>query len=66
MECVESVSAPLYAVDGLMGAPIHCYTNCGKLGVRGSSNNFMVSCLEAVNHPTLFFTSILDVWKVLE
>jgi hypothetical protein len=26
----------------------------------------MVSCLEAVNHPTLYLTSILNVYQVFE
>ncbi len=57
-----------------MGAPLHSYTcagggktpNFGKLGLRVSPKNIMVSFLEAVNHPTLLLTSILHVLKVFE
>jgi hypothetical protein len=59
------------AVDGHMGAPLHSYTCADggkilkKIGLlRVSPNNTMVSCLEAVNHPTQLLTSILHILKV--
>jgi hypothetical protein len=58
-------------VDGHMGAPFNSYThpggcpNFGKPRVRRSPNNSLVSCLQAVNHPTLLHTSILEVYEVL-
>ena len=40
--------------------------NFGKLGLRVSPNIIMVSCLEAVNHPIMYLTYILDVLQVSE
>jgi hypothetical protein len=39
------------------------FENWGK---RLAKNNIMVSCLEAVNHPTLLLTPILHALKVFE
>ncbi len=71
LDVLKSVWAPSYAMDGYKDAPLHCYMCAGggqifgKLGVRWSPNNIMVS-LEVVNHPTLYLTSILDVYEVFE
>jgi hypothetical protein len=46
--------------------PVLLGPNFGNMGVRMKPNNIMMSCLEAVNHPTLYFTSILDVYEVFE
>jgi hypothetical protein len=37
----------------------------GNLRVRMRPSNIMVSCLEAANHPTLYLTSILNVYEAL-
>jgi hypothetical protein len=55
-----------------MGIRVYPYTvtpvllgpNFGNIGVRVNPNNIMVSCLEAVNHPTLYLTSIWYVYEV--
>ncbi len=74
IKCLWSVWATSYAVDRHMGSPLHSCTcagggkipNFGKMGLRVSPNNIMVSCLVDVNHPTLLLTSILHVLKVFE
>ncbi len=69
--CIESVWAPLYAVDWHVDAPLHCYTcagggqileNWGKAEPKWRCG-VMVG---AVNHHWLHPTSILDVHKVIE
>ncbi len=69
--CTETVWAPSYAVDGHMGAPLHCYTCAG--GGQMLENWGKVKpkwwcgvMVEAVNHHWLHLTSILDVYKVIE
>ena len=57
-----------------MGIWMHPYTlhlcrwgpNFGKIRVRWSPNNIVVSWLEAVNPPTSYLTFILDAYKVFE
>jgi hypothetical protein len=44
--------------------PVQVGPNFRIFGVRVNPNNIMVSCLEAVNHPTLLLTSIWDVYEV--
>jgi hypothetical protein len=71
---VLKVFKPLHML-WMMGIWVHPYTgtpmqvwgkNFGKLGLRVSPNNIMVSCLEAVHHYTLLLTSILHVLKVFK
>ncbi len=52
---------PYTAVTSMQVGP-----NFGKLGVKVSPNNNMVSCLEAANHPTLYLTYILVVYEVFK
>jgi hypothetical protein len=57
-----------------MGIWVYPYTvttvllgpNFGNIGVRVNPNNIIMSCLKAVNHPTLLLISILDVYDVFE
>ncbi len=67
--CIQSVLAPRYAVDGHMGAPLHCYTlvigdefwdNWG-VGEAKLYYGFMV---EATNSFRLHPTSISYAYKV--
>jgi len=66
---IESVWEPSYAVDGHMGAPLHCYTCAGDGQIFGNwgevnpiwHHGVMV---EAVNHHWLLLTSILDIESV--
>ena len=58
----------MYDLDKHMGAPLHSYTGAGGgqmfeiwgLGGKVEPKQHRVSCLEALNHPTLYLTSILD------
>ncbi len=60
----------------MMGILVHPYTltpvqvgaNCWKYGGWGKPKppSCMVPCLEAVNHPTLYLRSILNVYEVFE
>ncbi len=67
--CIQSVLAPWYAVDGHMGAPLHCYTcvgggeflECWGVGESEWYCGFMV---EATNSFRLHPTSISYVYKV--
>jgi hypothetical protein len=65
---VYEVFVPLHMLwMGIWVHPLHSYTcacggeipKFGKLGLRVSPNNIMVSCLETANHPTLLLTTIL-------
>ncbi len=69
--CIFSIWSPSYAVDGCMGAPLHCYTcagggqileNWGKAEPKWCCGVMV----ETINHRWLHPTSILDVYKVFE
>jgi hypothetical protein len=55
IECVYSVQAPSYAVDGHMGEPLHSYTCAGGGQILGKWGKVKPKCcygvmVEAVNH----------------
>ncbi len=65
--CIQSVLAPWYAVDGHMGAPLHCYTFVGgsefwKIGVWVRPTDIAVSWLslqtasDCIPHPYHMYT----------
>ncbi len=65
--CIQSVLAPWYAVDGHMGAPLHCYTCVDGVGSFeswgvGEANGIVVSWLslqtasECIPHPYHMYT----------
>ena len=65
--CLLHVWAPLYAVDGHMGVPLHCYTCAGGGKFFGNWGKVEPKwccgvMVEAVNHRWLNPTSILDVY----
>jgi hypothetical protein len=68
--CIQCVLAPWYPVDGHMGAPLHWYLcrwgwileNWWEVEPKWHWDVMV----EAVNHPLMHPTSILDVCKVFE
>ncbi len=69
--CINSDWAPSYAVDGHMGASLHCCACVGSGQILESWNMAEPKwhcgvIVEAVNHHWLHPTSILDVYRVFE
>ncbi len=68
---IESVWEISYAVDGHMGAPLHCYTCAGDGQIFGNWGkvNPIWNCgdmVEAVSHHWLHPTSMSYIYKVFE
>ncbi len=68
--CIQSVLAPWYAVDGHMGAPLHCYTCVGgreffeNWGMGEAKEWCCGNMVEATNSFRLHPTSISYLYKV--